>query len=281
MLKLNGEAMAHFGDYFNLDFVYEPTKLAKKDPTKDLAIADVHAPFHHEELLDKAINDNLDAENLIIAGDFWDFYSKSYFRKTADIKFEYEFAVGYRLLRELSYKFKKVYLMLSNHDERFKKHIFNNVPTDLLNFCHYNIVEDIIKKTLPNVIIAKQRVNHCNREVGYIKQIKNIVFTHIEKSNKDITKTVQELSKDFVRWGGYFNLKDYDMIIQAHNHQSGRVKYGDLTLCQIPCMIDISKPAFDYVFNGKIIGNPPALGYMVLRKNGKYDPKKSYIVDLN
>jgi len=72
------------------------------------------------------------------------------------------------------------------------------------------------------------------------------------------------------------------MLLQAHNHQSAKVRFGSKWLYQIPCLIDISQPAFDYVFSGKLQGNPPALGYVVLKKykDGSFNPKASYIVDL-
>ena len=71
------------------------------------------------------------------------------------------------------------------------------------------------------------------------------------------------------------------MVLQAHNHQSAKVRFGDKFLFQIPCLIDTSQPAFDYAFSGKLQGNPAALGYISLIKNsdGSIDPKRTQIID--
>jgi hypothetical protein len=167
-------------------------------------------------------------------------------------------------------------------NSRFEKWLYDNVHPEALEFCNTKITENILT-CIPNLELLSQPVN-SHREIGYIIQVKNVIFTHIEKSNIDITKTVQEIDKYFARWGRTFNLNDFDGIIQAHNHSSGKVRLGDKFLFQIPCLIDISSFAFDYVFSGKAIGNPPALGYIVLIKDkdnpNKYDLKKTVITDL-
>lgn len=279
---LNQEAKEELGEYFGINFDMPQKKKLQKNKKKDLAIADVHVPYHNIAVFDKAINDNLDCENLYIVGDWFDFYSKSHFRHTKSVNFREEFRKGFNLLKEISAKFENIYLLLSNHDQRFEKWLYDNVHPEALEFCNTKIVENILT-CIPNLKILTQPVN-SHREIGYIVQVKNVIFTHIEKSNIDITKTVQEIDKYFARWGKTFNLNDFDGIIQAHNHSSGKVRLGDKFLFQIPCLIDISSFAFDYVFSGRAIGNPPALGYIVLirdRNNPhKYDLKKTVITDL-
>lgn len=267
-------------EFFEWDFERKPEPFkGNKNPNKDLLIADVHYPFHHKELLAQTLDENKDAQNVWIAGDWFDFYSKSHYRKHISIDFKTEFREGYSGLWKLSSKFERIYLIMSNHDMRFTKWIYDNVPADTLNFVDHHLPERLLK-TIPNLTIMKQKIDR-NREIEYLYQHKNMIVTHIEKSNKDVGKTVQEVVKDLFRWNDTLRLKHYDMIIQAHNHQSARVKFGEKFLFQAPCLIDISQPAFNYVFNGKVVGNPPALGYISLAKydNGHLNPSRTFIID--
>ena len=91
-----------------------------------------------------------------------------------------------------------------------------------------------------------------------------MVFAHAEISSIILTQPVQKLKPKLDEWDTYMNLNGYRVLIQAHNHQCGMVQVGDKILYQIPCMIDLDKIAFDYVFNGRMAGRLPALGYMVL-----------------
>lgn len=272
------EILEKYSNFFEIDFKrpYKKNKI-KKNPNKNLVIADLHAPFHHKDLLETILNDQSDCKDIYIIGDMWDFYSKSFYRKQMSVQFPKEFREGFFLLQRFSEMFENLYLMLSNHDQRFKKWIFDNVPEDLIDFTDYNVLSNLLQ-TIPNLVQLSQKTI-SGRNVEYIAKHKNLIFTHVEKSNKDITKTVQEIEKDFARWGTYFNLGEYDGVMQAHNHSSGRVKYGDKILFQLPCLIDINSQAFNYVFNGKLIGNPPALGYVVLYENNGFDLRKTHIVD--
>lgn len=269
-----------FSEFFEWDFLRVPEKCnLKKSPLKDLLIADVHTPFHHKEILAQTIEDNLDAQNIWIAGDWWDFYSKSFYRKEVDIRFEVEFREGFAELWKLSDKFEKIYIMLSNHDMRFAKWLYDHVPTEALPFTDSKSPEKLLQ-TIPNLTIINQKCIR-DREVEYIHQYKNMLITHIEMSRKDPIKAVIDIEKELQKWTEVFKFSDYDMLLQAHNHNSGKIKFGSRYLFGIPCMIDIGQPAFNYVFRGKLQGNPPALGYVVLDKyeTGHFNPKKSHIID--
>ncbi len=268
--------------YFDVDFAERLTPLKiKKNPLRDLLIADTHKPFDNKNCYNTTINDNLDCENLIIDGDWFDFYSKNHYRKTMSIDFKSEFREGFIDLREAARKFKRVYFLVANHDNRYKKWLFDNTPVEMIDLVNYNLVEDLIS-TIPNLKIIQQK-SSTGRDINYIYKFKNIVFSHIEQSGADVSKAVQEIEKKLPKWNTTYNLGNYEALFQAHNHTSAKIRFGDKYLFQIPCLIDINAKAFDYVFSGKLQGNPPALGYTILikDKSGNFDPAKSYIVDLN
>lgn len=278
--KLTDEGLKGFEKFFDLEFKPLPKVNHQKTKGKDLCLADIHAPAHSDYALKKAVNDNLDCENVYIVGDLWDFYSKSFFRKRKEIPFRTEFRQGYYILQWLASNFDNVYLQLANHDARFRKYMFDNVPVDLLNYVHSNILEEFISY-IPNVKIINQKIDG-DRTIEYVYQQSNVLFTHAEVSGTDISKAVQEVFKRMFKWQCTYDLKDYNAIIQAHNHQSAKLRMNKtIWLFQIPCLIDIGNEAFSYVFDGKMKGNPPSIGYMILFWNdGKLDPVKTHIVDL-
>lgn len=279
MYKLTQEGIKHFEEFFNISFKPLPKVRHTKVKDKKLILADIHAPAHNDKALKQAVWSNLDCKDVIVVGDLWDFYSKSFYRKRKDIPFRDEFRQGYYILQWLASQFDTVYLQLANHDARFRKYMYDNVPVNLLTYCHTGILEEFIG-FIPNVKIIRQKIEG-NREIEYLAQMDNLLLAHVEVSGADIGKSVQEITKRLFKWQNTYKLKPYDAIIQAHNHSSAKLKWGDLFLFQIPCLIDIGNEAFSYVFDGTLKGNPPAIGYMIgFWDNNGFNPRKSYIVDL-
>jgi len=275
MRRLTNEAVDEFSEFFGVNFIQKFKPKKSKKTGKTLILADLHFPFHHKKLLNKTIEMNQDADQLIIAGDIFDMFDMSPYRKTMYMPFKEEFGTAMRELHLLCKEFPIVKIMLTNHDKRPYKRLYDSVLPNLLKFCHQDLLEELIG-LIPNLTIISQKA--LGRDIGYIAQDKNMVFTHIEKSNIDITKTVQEIHKSIrMKWEEAYRLKPYNLLLQAHNHSAGWVWMNSVKLAQIPCLIDISKPAFDYMFDGKAKGNPPALGFATVEGNGQYDPNSLYI----
>ena len=279
---LNAEQIKHFSSFFDYDFTKTlPQKKKKYDYLTEDWIADVHAPYYHTDNYNIATNSN--SAMLRILGDFFDMYSKSHFRKTKDINFEKEFRQAYWLLADTCTRYEKVYIMLSNHDERFKKWLYDNAPKEVIGIIGtgLNLVENLLS-LIPNLKIMRHEVEG-GRKIGYIAQVENAVFTHIEKSAKQPGKVVQDIHFEFTgKWKDHYKLNPYNIIVQAHNHISYSGWSGDTRLFQIPCLIDSTEIAFDYCYSGKLQGNPAAQGYIKAHKdkNGTYDNYKTHIVDL-
>ena len=166
---------------------------------------------------------------------------------------------------------------MTNHDNRLDKYMYDNATEKLIKFCHIGITKDLLN-LIPNVRIVCQK---NGREVSHIWQYKDVVFTHFEKSSIDIGKPVQEIDKYLHKWKEIYKLKPFNVIVQAHNHNSAYCKVGSKRLYQIPCLINIDEIAFDYVFSGKPQGTPPTIGYIQAEfTNNKFDFNKSKIVEL-
>jgi hypothetical protein len=273
---LTKEGIDLFSAKFNYDFskTYIPKK--KKNNGINVILADLHFPYEKESLLDVTIEETKGADTLHIAGDIFDMYTMSPYRKTFYKSFVEEFRESYIKLKLLAQQYPEVYIMITNHDNRPYKRLYDSVPSKLLPFCHTNTIEELIE-LLPNVKIVSQKAH--GRDVNYMSQYKNIIFTHIEKSNADITKTAQEIYKLFkTKWEEFYELKPYNIVMQAHNHSSGGVWINLTYIWQIPCMIDIRSKAFDYVFDGKFKGSPPSLGYITCKEiDGKIDPNTIHL----
>lgn len=276
MRRLTDDAIDEFSNFFGVNFLKSFIPKKSKDSKKMLILADLHFPFHNQKLLNETIKKNKDADILLIAGDIFDMFDMSPFRKTMYMPFKEEFGRAFKLLQDLCLEFPQVKIMLTNHDKRPYKRLYDSVLPNLLKFCHTNLLEELIG-LIPNLSIISQ--NALGRDIGYLAQEKNIIFTHIEKSNIDISKTVQEIYKTIkLKWEEAYKLKPYNIVMQAHNHSAGQVWMNNTLLAQIPCLIDISAPAFDYVFDGKARGNPPALGYATIRLDGSiYEPNSLQI----
>ncbi len=266
-----------FIDYFKYDFYQNVTAPDKCNNNLEVIIADVHCPFHDKEAINEIMK--VRADILWIVGDYWDFYSKSRYPKEKYVDFKVEFRLGFELLDKLLKKFHTINLILANHDSRADKYLYNKIPMELLPMTHCGLLQELLSLK-KRVRVRQQRVN-CNRLVSHIYQADNMILTHFEKSCADETKALIEISKYLHKWKGMYNLKDYNIIMQAHNHAEANFTRGTEKLIGIPCLIDISQVAFNYVFSGKPTGNPPVKGYVTIEKNGNiYNPESIKVIRL-
>jgi len=277
---LTQEKIEHFSEYFGVDLSAPLKKHSHlKNPDKSLVISDLHSPYHEKSLFEQTIKDNTDCKDVILPGDAADFYSMSHYRKSVNAEFRDEFRGLHSALSDLSANFDNVYFMLSNHDTRLLKYMYDKVPEKLLPLLDVDLLPDLLK-TIPNLTLCKQNTKY-DFKLEYIWQYRDVIFTHVEQSSVDIGKVVQEIAKKLPKWEYTYNLRPYRAIFQGHNHISCKIKYNEkVWLYQLPCMIDYSSFAFDYTRAGRLQGNPPALGHAVLEwTDNKFNPNKSYIYD--
>jgi hypothetical protein len=66
---------------------------------------------------------------------------------------------------------------------------------------------------------------------------------------------------------------------QAHNHSAMKLMKGDELRMLIPTAAHGESIGFEYIYNTRMIGNPPQKGYTLLyQKNGKTDFNKTNFV---
>ena len=103
------------------------------DAEKSLVLNDVHAPFHDKESLTLALKHGLDQGciNVIIGGDFCDFFRLSYFRKDITVVgFREELDIIRRTLAVIRDVFTdgEIYFKDGNHEERLESFLQVRAP---------------------------------------------------------------------------------------------------------------------------------------------------------
>ena len=273
------ETLEHFSEFFGMDFAaelnFKPPKMPKLNNA--MVFNDVHAPFEKESALEEVLKKK--ADRAIIVGDWFDMFAMSHFKKRVNppIDFKWEFKEAYLKLIKVCKHFPVVYLMLTNHDMRWDKYIYDHATPDILPFCRTGILRELLK-LIPNLEIVGQK---NGREINYAWQYKDVLFTHAEKSAMQDSKILEDIERYMHSWREVYKLKPYNAIIQAHNHRAAYMNFSGKHCYLAPCMIDIDKTAFDYVFDGKIRGKPPVIGYMEIGfTNDKFDFAKTRTVIL-
>lgn len=100
--------------------------------SKALALYDVHVPFHDKEALEIALQYGLDngCRDVIIPGDFADFFSVSDFRRDVTlVQFKEEIEIVKRTLEIVRNLFPgKIYFKEGNHEERLESYLMARAP---------------------------------------------------------------------------------------------------------------------------------------------------------
>jgi len=182
--KLLEEALANLEEV--IGEIPKIKKLGKLDgPTiKCIVASDFHIPFENTEALAHLMNETADV--LFIAGDFFDMYAVSSHRKTIDhLLVREELSRAIAILKMLSEKFSKVYLISGNHDVRVSRKIQNFMPEilplivdplELISnrFKNVELLTVTAFSTAPNTRLGS------DLEVTNLGSVGNMVLAHLD-----------------------------------------------------------------------------------------------------
>lgn len=250
---------------------------------KVLVLSDLHCPYEHLGVLALAQNEEHDAEILISPGDVGDYYSKSRFKKTRPITFKEEARAVFMRLQWMATQWPDVRVMIGNHDNRPEKAISGlfSDNTDLLIMTEQNLLK-YFASYFDNIQVVGTQLDSTDFILTHIYQFGDCIFTHGELSRAQKTAVLEYISKYLFRWGPTLALKPYTTIAQAHNHQDMKTSTGPEYWFMIPTACDPYSPGIEYIFHSKMIGSPPAVGYMVMhQENGitNYNRTHNVLVD--
>ena len=222
----------------NEDIFMSPEKLRKineiyKDlkelkPKKILSLSDLHAPGIDFKAVEKAVQDNLDADICVLNGDVLDLQAFSKFDKLKDIDLEEELNQVFALLDVLTKKYKKVVWVGGNHDlQRFLRYVSRNFVPSIKKFVldRLNPIEYIAEK-YDNVIVVPH---------DWV-QINDVLFAHFEYFSSVDMKTVVNNKAMFDSMVHLLPEPNYKGIVIGHTHKVGKIVRNGVTLIEQGCL---------------------------------------------
>jgi len=268
----------------NLDSIIGPTNYAYsqargKNVLHRVVIAgDFHVPYTAPESIRRLLADP--ADTLVIAGDFFDMYAASRFRKHIDhITVATELAEGQALLEKLAEKFSTIYYITGNHDLNARKRVEEIYPqlSPLIVDPMALLTRDLpnVKKlTVPVKGVNPKNLGHLKDfELEFVGTLGDVVIGHFE--NFSGADAYFQADRYLNEWEHILKLNPR-VITQAHNHRLGATytPNGRL-LIHTGCMCRPME--YQFINHGKY--QPPTLGYVALYiKNGVCDQTKMELI---
>lgn len=234
--------------------------MTETDSDKLLVLADPHEPYGNERVFEICETNEKHCGSVVVPGDVGDYYSKSRFRKTRNQSFQDEVRAVFRRLEWLATHWKKVYVMIGNHDNRPEKLIADSTPVDLLILTERNLLGRLVSY-FDNIELVGTQLDHTDINLTHIWQYRDVIFTHGELSRAQKTAALIYVSTYLRNWKTYMGLKPYRVIAQAHNHQSMKTMEGDEVHIMLPTASDPLSIGMEYIYSSRMIGKPPAIGY--------------------
>lgn len=258
-------------------------KAPKKDhakktlPGKLVVVSDPHEPYSRRSIWEEIQTHHKDAEHIHINGDIADFYSKSRFKKTEHENFQNELRAVFDRLEWLSTNWKRVTIIRGNHDNRTEKAMAGLLDSDMLFLTEQDVLSYMCA-WFDNIEVVGERINVEGKTVSisFVWQFNDIIFTHIERSQKQSSALLDTIGQQLHKWSRLFNLKPYRIIIQAHNHRASFDTNGVEYLYLCPMLANVATTGLKYALSPSLNGAPPVSGYMVLfHENGVTDVNKT------
>lgn len=265
------EDEARFFAYINIPYPYNrpESEWAEAEEEKILCLADPHEPYGNKMVYKECHDLHKDASTLIVPGDLGDYYSKSRFRKNREQLFSDELRACFLLMEWMATHWKNVFIMLGNHDNRPEKKIQDVFEgnTDLLILTEVNLLKRLASY-FDNVRVVGHDIPNAGINLTHIYQHGDIVFTHGEVSRTKKEATLEYVSNKVRLWSKAWGLKPYSVIAQAHNHHAMKTIWGPEAWFMLPCATNAYSIGMEYIFNAKMIGSPPDIGYTIFYQNG-------------
>jgi len=263
--------------------ITEPISIKDKRARKILALSDIHFPFHNETALNQAIEDNLDADVVVLNGDIFDVFGASSYstNKQRNILVEYNMVLN--LVIKLSDLFDEVYLVEGNHERRTDTYFSKKLDPHMYALVDHDIMDRIAKGYI---------YDEDGKHVGTYK-FSNVFYNRPENGNTWVCKVGKTV---FIRPSGYssremstivtaqvhvdnfIGRENYDSVIMGHTHCVGKIVRCGKLLIEQGCLIQV----MDYQKKGRATRRPNSLGYAVIYQDedGNTDFNKSNFIFL-
>ena len=207
------------------------------------------------------------------------FYSKTHFRKTGHEDFSYELKKLFDYFEWLSTHWKRVTVLLGNHDNRAEKKISDELDSDMLWMVEMNLIE-YVSSFFDNIEVVGESVKDENGSFSlkFLWQYGDILFTHIERSQKQSSSLLSNIEDSLYKWASTFGLNGFRWIVQGHNHRFDLSYNGAHFLALVPMAANLTGTGLQYVLQPSMRGVPPVTGYFVFfQKDGITDFNQSRV----
>jgi hypothetical protein len=242
-----------------------PRAKAKTGRLKVVAAGDFHIPFHHRGALARLIQQDGDADVLVIGGDFGDAHCASTFTKYEHVPFHEEFAGQAAVLQTLSETFPTIkYLRGSNHSDRYEKRIRESLDKDVLDavleMTGGLLAPDLaLVKRFPNVELLDMQTP--SGMVSWLGAVGDVLFSHAEKYSRVPGSALRSVDEWIDDQRGHLGIDNYRAVIQFHTHAAAMLPWrADRLLVEPGCMCQVHS----YQLGSRIAGRPQRLGYVVM-----------------
>jgi predicted phosphodiesterase len=215
---------------------------ADQATTKILSLSDIHFPFAREDLLERAINDNSDADIVVINGDMLEGYIFSSFKKSKNIAAIHEYITAFEFVEVLSKRFKDVVIVDGNHDIRSGRLIGEGIPKGAEQVLRTNLVQRIangerLDETGAVVeLVDFKNVHYEARESWYVRIGKTLfIHPHTRGSGKP-GFTVNAVGEKLLK---RYPDGDVDSVVCGHTHQVYKGIVNGVLMMEQGCLADL------------------------------------------
>jgi len=250
-------------------------KLQSSERQRVLVLPDIHAPYHHPQMLADVIEAERTADICVVMGDISDSYAISRFDKSHRAPIDEEIRQVEIILATLSERFPEVRIIRGNHDARLERQL-----TARLNDLEFiQAIKYMTGGTLDFVQAAARRfpnVQVCGvnaadgHRADWMMVLGDVVFLHAEKFSRvpiSALRSIEEWLSDNERMLGLPD--DWRVVIQAHTHQlSWHPWRANKLLVECGCLCQTP----GYAVSARVGGRPQRRGYVTLEMvDGKCD----------
>ena len=250
---------------------------------KVLVLSDLHIPFTCDQLIQHALAEHADADEVVLLGDIWDMYAVSRFGKERQIDVIVELEQGTALILQLLERFPKVVVVLGNHDTRPVRWVERENPQMIplvlspLEYVRYRLVRDRQEHLLERLVVPEYTVtgSHPGYPVrtNYVYLVGDALLGHFEVSRKGPSTTVYRLATEWLPfWGPMVGAERVRALVQGHVHRLSKCQFGPYLLIESGCCAHV----MGYTVRSPLAYSVPGVGYVVLyQKDGVTDFNRS------
>lgn len=243
------------------------------DKRKILVVPDLHAPFHEEAMFAAMLEREANADHVVCIGDLGDSYALSRFEKYDRMPYREEWASVNLCMQAMASRFRKVTIVIGNHDARLERQLRQRLTEDMVDAIHL-ITGGILcpitamAKRYPNVTIAKHETP-AGKHVDWFTTVGDAWFGHPEKFSKVPGSAIRAVEDWIVDNESALGMEPYRLIVMGHTHAMSWIPWraGKL-LVECGCLCQQQ----GYMLSPRVGGRPQRRGYVTLEQtNGVTD----------